>query len=59
MEVNNDKNRRLSSTTKHGFLSPNKNFYFFENRDIVFDLIGHIKTLFAQNTPKIYKEIEK
>lgn len=59
MEVNNEKSRLLSSTCKNGLLSPNKNFYSFNKRDIVFDLSGHIKPLFAQITDKTYKENEK
>ena len=59
MEVNNEKNRRLSPTNKNGFLSPNKNLYSFDKRDIVFDLSGQIKPLFAQISPKTYKENEK
>ena len=59
IEVNNEKSRMHSSITKNGFLSPNKNFYSFDKRDIVFDLSGHIKPLFAQITPKTYKENEK
>jgi hypothetical protein len=59
LEVNNEKNRMLSSNSKQGFLSPNKNFYSFDKRDVVFDLSGHIKPLFAQITPKTYKENEK
>jgi hypothetical protein len=58
-EVNNEKNRSLSHTNKNGFLSPNKNLYSFNKRDIVFDLSGHIKPLFAQISPKTYKENEK
>jgi hypothetical protein len=59
MEVNNEKNRRLSPTNKNRFLSPNKNLYSFDKRDIVFDLSGQIKPLFAQISPKTYKEKEK
>jgi hypothetical protein len=59
IEVNNEKNRRLSHSNKNGFLSPNKNLYSFDKRDIVFDLSGQIKPLFAQISPKTYKENEK
>jgi len=59
IEVNKENDRRPPSTSKHGFSSSNKNFYSFDKRDIVFDLSGNIKPLFAQITPKIYKENEK
>ena len=59
IEVNDEKNKRLSSSNIHGFSSPNKNFYSFDKRDIVFDLSGQIKPLFAQITPKTIKENEK
>jgi len=59
LEVNKEKDRKHPFTSKYGFSSPNKNFYSFDKRDIVFDLSGNIKPLFAQITPKIYKENEK
>lgn len=57
-KINNNRNRCISSGVKD-LPSSQQYFYSFDKRDIFFDLSGKIRPLFAQITPKIYKENEK
>ena len=58
INIKGNKNRCISSNGKD--LSSFQQYcYSFDKRDILFDLSGKIYPLFAQITPKIYKENEK
>ena len=57
-KANNKKNRCISSNNKD-FSSTPKYFYSFNKRDIIFDLTGKLFPIFAQVTPKIFRENEK
>ena len=54
----NKKNRCISSNNKDSS-TPQKYYYSFNKRDIIFDLTGNLFPIFAQVTPKIYREKEK
>ena len=58
IKMNNIKNRSISNNIKK-LPSSKKYFYSFDKKDILFDLCGNISPLFAQITPKIFKEKEK
>lgn len=57
-KINHKKNRCISSNNKD-LLTPQKYLYSFNKRDIIFDLSGKLFPIFAQVTPKIYRENEK
>ena len=57
-KINNKRNRCISSNNKN-LSSPQKYFYSFNKKDIIFDLSGNLFPIFAQVTPKVYKEKEK
>lgn len=58
-KINNKNNNRCFSSNNKDLSSTHKFYTSFDKKDVLFDLTGKINPLFAQITPKIYRENEK